>query len=990
MLDIKTVMIGYALSNGVCVFVVIMLWIQNRKRFAGLNYILASYALQFFGVVLLALRGSIPDFLSILLANGMLLLGALFLYEGIERLLEVKQPISRLYNLVIFGGFILVHSYFTYVIPSLQARQINISVFGIIIYIRIIWLIFFKVDPEKRHVVTYRLQYIFIGYLFISIVRLVTIFLSPAENDIYSLGQSEILLTFAYQMFYILLTFSLFLIVNRSLLMEMEQDIVRRMQVEETLSERERLFRAIFNQAGVGVAQVDSNSWVVIRVNQKYCDITGYSAGEITQLSVRDFTHPEDIQKNYDLVQSMVRGETRGFSMEKRYIHKSGVVTWVNLTVSPMWSPGEPPSTHVAVIEDITERKRAEQELRESEERLEAVMEGSQLGYSDWNIQTGQISRNERWAGMLGYSLQEIAENFQSWDEMIHAEDRERANLAVREHLSGKTSVHRDEYRMRAKDGSYRWILDQGRVIERSPDGIPLRMTSTHTDITDRKAAEDELREITARLETVIQVSPLAILLIDLNEKVRLWNKSAEKIFGWTADEVLGLANPIVPPGMRDEYTKLAQQVIHGGILSSFETRRLRKDGVMIDVSISSASVFDSKNGLTGRMAIITDITERKMSEASMQKQYMYLAALQATTLDLISEFDLDTLLENIVRRAGALVGTNSGFLDLVEFETNELKPRIGMGVLAESLTHPVKFGEGVAGIVWQTGKPFVIDDYDNWPDRNPSFSTNKLGSTIGVPLLSGGKVLGVLGLAYDFHSGGSFGKETVDILTQFARLVTIAIENTRLFASAQQELAERKSAELKLTLANQRLESQLDEIRQLEATLKELSIRDPLTGTYNRRYLEEAMKQEFARVDRESQPVSIVILDLDYLKDLNSKYGHIAGGDEALKVMSSHLLSMSRAGDIVCRYGGDEFLVVLHNTTSMVAYQRAEEWRIFISQMDIHYRDVSFKITFSAGVSSYPEHGDNIEDILLAADAALYQAKESGRNCVRMSGKQS
>jgi diguanylate cyclase (GGDEF)-like protein/PAS domain S-box-containing protein len=818
-------------------------------------------------------------------------------------------------------------------------------------------------------------------------IRLVSSFLFVSKNDFFDSGLIDILLVLAYQMFYILLTFSLFLMVNRNLLSEMEQDIAGRKQVEAVLSERERLFRAIFDQAGVGVAQVDSNSWMMVRVNQKYCDITGYSSEEMVRLSVRDLTHPEDIKKNLDQVQRMIRGEIRGFSMEKRYIRKDGAVTWVYLTVSPMWSPGETPTTHVAVVEDITERKQAEQELRESEERLAAVMEGSQLGYSDWNILTGEIRRNERWANMLGYSLQEIGDTFQKWDELIHSEDRERARQSVQDHLDGKTPIHRDEYRMRAKDGTYRWILDQGKVIERGQNGNPLRMTATHTDITDRKLAEDELREITAELETIIQVSPLAIIMIDLDGIVRLWNTSAEKIFGWTADEIVGLPNPIIPSSKINEYAALGSQVLRGEILNSFETLRLHKDGFLIDVSISSAPLFDSRNSLIGRMAIIADITERKKSEYSMQKQYMYLSALQETTLELISEFDLNTLLENIVRRAGSLVGTNSGFLDLVDFETNQLKPRIGMGLLSESLVHPAAPGEGVAGKVWQTGKSLVVNDYDNWPGRIRTFSVNKLGSTIGVPLLSGGKVLGVLGLAYEIHSNKSFSKETVDILTQFARLVTIAIENTRLFASAQQELAERKAAELKLTQANQMLENQLDEIRQLESTLKELSVRDPLTGTYNRRYLEEAIKQEFARAEREAQPVSIVILDLDYLKDLNSKYGHIAGGDEALKVLSRHLISMSRAGDIVCRYGGDEFLVILHNTSSAVAFHRAEEWRKFISTLKIQYRDVSFNITFSAGVSAFPEHGKNVEDTLLAADSALYQAKESGRNCVRMMG---
>jgi diguanylate cyclase (GGDEF)-like protein/PAS domain S-box-containing protein len=139
--------------------------------------------------------------------------------------------------------------------------------------------------------------------------------------------------------------------------------------------------------------------------------------------------------------------------------------------------------------------------IRASEERLAAVMEGSQLGYSDWNIQTSEIQRNERWAGMLGYNPNDIKNTLQQWEDLLHPDDRASALQAMQDHLSGKTPVHRDEYRLRAKDGSYRWILDQGRIIEYDLHGHPLRMTATHTDITARKQAEAELRQAKEALE---------------------------------------------------------------------------------------------------------------------------------------------------------------------------------------------------------------------------------------------------------------------------------------------------------------------------------------------------------------------------------------------------------------------------------------------------------------------------------------------------------
>jgi PAS domain S-box-containing protein len=144
-------------------------------------------------------------------------------------------------------------------------------------------------------------------------------------------------------------------------------------------------------------------------------------------------------------------------------------------------------------------------------------------------------------------------------------------------------------------------------------------------------------------------------------------------------------------------------------------------------------------------------------------------------------------------------VGTSSGYLDLVKPATGQLLPRIGMGALAESLQHAVQPGEGVAGIVWQTGKPFIVNDYDQWTSRIGSYTAGKIRAVIGVPLLSSGKVVGILGLAYGPDTTKTFGDDDVAVLEQFAQLAAIAIVNASLFATAQQELAERVQAEEEL-----------------------------------------------------------------------------------------------------------------------------------------------------------------------------------------------
>ena len=134
-----------------------------------------------------------------------------------------------------------------------------------------------------------------------------------------------------------------------------------------------------------------------------------------------------------------------------------------------------------------------EDALREREEQLRFVLEGSELGFWDWNIETQSVKRNERWAIMLGYTYEEIQQTTQQWTDFIYPDDRERAWASIKEVLEGRSLIHKIEYRMLHKDGGYRWILDQAKVMQRDNHGKPIRMCGTHTDVTDRKNMELEL-----------------------------------------------------------------------------------------------------------------------------------------------------------------------------------------------------------------------------------------------------------------------------------------------------------------------------------------------------------------------------------------------------------------------------------------------------------------------------------------------------------------
>ena len=195
-------------------------------------------------------------------------------------------------------------------------------------------------------------------------------------------------------------------------------------------------------------------------------------------------------------------------------------------------------------------------------------------------------------------------------------------------------------------------------------------------------------------------------------------------------------------------------------------------------------------------------------------------------------------------------------------------------------------------------------------------------------------------------------------------------------------DITEYKWLENDLKYANESLKNQLEEIDHLRAELQEQAIRDPLTNAYNRRYLTEFLDKEIMRAERKRTPVTIVILDVDNFKHFNDSYGHKCG-DEVLKNITQFLNEHSRRGDVVCRYGGEEFVVLMPNLSQETGFERAEMWRQDFCETPFEYEGMKLFATFSAGVATYPQHGATGEAILQAADKALLRSKATGKNRV-------
>jgi diguanylate cyclase (GGDEF)-like protein len=189
--------------------------------------------------------------------------------------------------------------------------------------------------------------------------------------------------------------------------------------------------------------------------------------------------------------------------------------------------------------------------------------------------------------------------------------------------------------------------------------------------------------------------------------------------------------------------------------------------------------------------------------------------------------------------------------------------------------------------------------------------------------------------------------------------------------------------AEQALQAAYQTLQSRMAEIERLQAELLEQATHDPLTGLHNRRYLDEELRREIARAERDGTTVSLLVLDVDHFKQVNDRLGH-AAGDDVMRGIASRLTTMTRLGDITCRLGGDEFVIVMPNTSTEDAERRAEEIRVAVGDPAVERPGGTLvQHTVSIGIATFPTHAQDMDRLMAAADRGLYEAKDSGRNRV-------
>lgn len=314
---------------------------------------------------------------------------------------------------------------------------------------------------------------------------------------------------------------------------------------EEILRESEARFRAMFEQASVGIVQVGEGGRF-LAANRGFCNFIGYNERDLKQMLVRDVTDPADYAEEKALTRRLTSGEISEFTLDKRYVRKDREVVWASMTATFVRHASGEPLYTLAIVQAISDRKRAEEKLRVSEERFRQFAENSADVFWIIDAKTEKLEYlNPVFEEMWGEPRDAILADMNRFHELIHPEDLEIAADATQRVLEGERAIV--EYRIvRPSDGAVRWIRDTGFPIPDENGGIA-RVAGVAQDVTEYKNRTEGMRRVEERFRLLVEGAPdYAMFLLDPQNKITYWSSGAEKVFGWSAAEATGKAGALV------------------------------------------------------------------------------------------------------------------------------------------------------------------------------------------------------------------------------------------------------------------------------------------------------------------------------------------------------------------------------------------------------------------------------------------------------------
>lgn len=444
----------------------------------------------------------------------------------------------------------------------------------------------------------------------------------------------------------------------------------------QQLQDTQRQLLSIINNVPALIACVDaqekylySNEQYRLRFAPQHQNITGHTVRSVLG------------EKRYDKVRELIRKALQGEPQNYDWEPFAGV--WQLIHYAPFRSDDGTVQGYYVLGTDITERRNAEEARRRSEAQLARVLEGSNQGYWDWNLQTNAFEVSERWQTMLGYAPGEMQVSYENWPQLVHPEDLTKALDSIRRHMEGETDKHEVEIRVRTKEGHWRWILTSGRIVLRTDDGKPLMMSGTHTDIEERKRLELTQLDALAMFERSYE----GIMVVNADGRIDKVNPSFTRITGYEAADVVGQTPQILASGRHDaHFYREFWNALHTHGFWYGEIWDKRKSGELFAALESITTVRDADGKIEHYVSQFTDITQFKAHELELDKAANYDALTQLPNRRLLS----DRFSQSFLRAVRSGKSSAVCFLDLDGFKSinDRYGHKVGDQLLVGVSTH--------------------------------------------------------------------------------------------------------------------------------------------------------------------------------------------------------------------------------------------------------------------------------------------------------------
>jgi diguanylate cyclase (GGDEF)-like protein/PAS domain S-box-containing protein len=496
------------------------------------------------------------------------------------------------------------------------------------------------------------------------------------------------------------------------------------------------------------------------------------------------------------------------------------------------------------------------------------------------------------------------------------------------------------------------------------------------------RGSGDQQSELTAHdLEEVLGQIGEAVLVKDLDAVVTYWNREAAALYGFSAQEAVGQSlRKLHAADLSDaDYARLLERV-RAGVATSTTTERRKKSGETVRVALRTTPLRDPQGTLVGEITVARDVTALHRTEEALR-------AAQATLQSRLAAISDAT--QHLTREVAARRKAAAALRQLASFH----RDGEALSRMAELLQSSRQLDEAYA-IVRETGSLlfpessgslFIYPESRNLLEHVTSWGSARTPDATLAPEECWALRLGkphfvpskaTIGCPHASEGVESYVCMPVQGQGQVQGLFHIAVEVSPRTMRPARDVEERLHA-----LAD-RIGPALANLKLREA-LRDMALRDGLTGLYSRRYLEDALGRELLRAERSGKQVSLVMVDIDRFKSFNDKYGH-AAGDFVLSAVARVIMKSVRSSDIACRYGGEELAIVLPEASLECGRARAEEMRLAMQDTNLAYEGQTLPApTASFGVAVYPANGTKPADLLKAADGALYRAKLEGRDRV-------